>query len=73
MYTIIFTYGKEETWLAHYVTVNTKAASNALVDVGFQFIQKSSGSGHFSGIVIEILRSGKGDSGSVTEMSVGIL
>ena len=59
IYTIIFTDGEEETWLAHDVTVNSKAASNVLVDVGFQFIQKSSGGGHFSGIVIEILRSGK--------------
>ena len=59
MYTIRFTDGEEETWSAHYVTVNSKAASNVLVDVGFQFIQLFHNGGHFSGIVIEILRSGK--------------
>ena len=59
MYTIRFTDGEEETWSANDVTVNAEAASNSIVDVGFQFIQKSSGGGHFSGIVIEILRSGK--------------
>ena len=58
MCTIIFTDGKEETWLAHDVTVNTKADSIAIVDVGFQFIQIFCGGGHFSGILIEIFRSG---------------
>ena len=59
MYTIRFTDGEEETWSAHDVTVNAKAASNSIVDVGFQFIQIFCWGGHFSGIVIEILRSGK--------------
>ena len=39
MYTIIFTDCEEETWSAHDVTVNSNAASIAIVDVGFQFIQ----------------------------------
>ena len=55
MYTIRFTDGEEETWLANYVTVIDEAASIAIVDVGFQFIQIFCGGGHFSGIVIEIL------------------
>ena len=59
MYTIRFTDGKEETWSAHDVTVNAESDSIAIVDVGFQFIQLFSGGGHFSGNVIEILRSGK--------------
>ena len=59
MYTIRFTDGEEETWSAHDVTVNAEAASIAIVDVGFQFIQLFCGGGHFSGIVIEISRSGK--------------
>ena len=35
MYTIRFTDGEEETWSAHYVTVNVKSAYIAIVDVGF--------------------------------------
>ena len=58
MCTIIFTDVKEETCLAHYVTVNAKADSIAIVDVGFQFIQIFCGGVHFSGIAIEIFRSG---------------
>ena len=59
MYTIRFTGGEEETWSDHDVTVNPEDASISIGDVGFQFIQKIHGGGHFSGIVIEILRSGK--------------
>ena len=59
MYTIRFTDGEEETCSAHDVTVNDGATSIEIVDFGFQFIQIFCGGGHFSGIVIEILRSGQ--------------
>ena len=39
IYTIKFTDDEEETCSAHDVTVNSKAASIEIVDVGFQFIQ----------------------------------
>ena len=52
MYTIRFTDSEEETWSAHDFTVNAKAASTSIGDVGFQFIQSIHGDGHFSVIVI---------------------
>ena len=59
MHTVIFTDGEEEIWSVHDVTVNSEAAYITIVDVGFQSIQIFCGGGHFSGILIEILRSGK--------------
>ena len=59
IYTMRFTYGKEEAWSDYDVTVNNKADSITIGDVGFKFIRKFCGGGHFSGIVIEILLSGK--------------
>ena len=59
IYTIRFNDDREESWSAHDVTLNDEAASISIGDVGFQFNRKICGGGHFSGIMIEILCSGK--------------